>query len=98
MNLYDALKDRWPGSAYSTQPARLAFAVVPSDTDDIAPKYGKALYVGVSGNITLVPAGDVSDSPTPVLFINVPVGTLPVQVRRVLASGTTAGGIVALTD
>jgi len=60
--------------------------------------YAKALYVGTAGDITLVTAGDLSVAGTPVLFKAVPVGTLPVQVRRVLATGTTATDLVALYD
>lgn len=93
--------------ASSDRPARLAIAVTPSDTLDVvnaagdnAPCYAKALYVGVSGNVTVVTARDNSNSGagTPVTFANVPVGWFPVQVRRVCVTGTGASGIVGLYD
>jgi hypothetical protein len=52
----------------------------------------RGLYVGVPGDIAVV-ASDGSSA----TFTNVPGGTvLPVRVRRVNSSGTTASGLVAL--
>jgi len=70
-------------------------AVTPSDTVDIqrneANNFPAALYVGTTGNISIVGAdGDA------VTFTNVPVGILPVRARRVNATGTTASGIVGI--
>lgn len=99
-----ASRDQYPGSLHSGQPARLALAVTPSDTKDLTdatgdamPAYAKALYIGVAGNVTVVTAGRSSDDNT-VTFTAHPAGYMPVQVRRVLATGTTATNIVALID
>lgn len=76
-------------------PARRAAAVTPSDTVDLT-TYAKALYVGAAGNVrVLTVGGEDADATT---FANHPVGWLPVQVRRVLATGTTATQIVAAFD
>lgn len=78
--------------------SRDAFAVTPNDATNLAPVYAKALYVGVTGNVTVVPINAVADTDT-VLFTAVPAGTiLPIQVRRVMATGTTASGIIALVN
>lgn len=75
-------------------PATGAREVVPSDSADIFTNPSldaRALWVGVTGNITLkMHDGSI------VLFANVPVGVFPIQCRRVMATGTTATGIVAL--
>jgi len=72
-------------------PAADAVAVTPSDSVNLT-VFGRALYVGVGGNITVVMlAGTV------VLFTAVPAGTvLPIRVRRVNATGTTATSIVSI--
>lgn len=68
-----------------------AFAVAPSNSNDLA-TVARALYVGNTGDITL----DTPES-TSILFSNVQAGSiLPVMVKRVRATGTTATGIVAL--
>lgn len=74
--------------------ARGAVAVIPSDTVDLAP-YAKALYIGSAGDLKVIPINNVDGSP--VVFANHPVGYCPVQVRRVLATGTVASGILALS-
>lgn len=74
-----------------TDPARGAFAVTP---DDVTTFSGvRALYIGVSGNVSVLAPG----SNVPVIFKSVAVGVLPVQCRQVLSTGTTATDIVALT-
>lgn len=73
-------------------PARRCAMVTPSDTN-LLPLASKALYVGVAGNVALLAVGDTH----PVTFTGVPAGTvLPVRVQQVLATGTTAGALVAL--
>jgi hypothetical protein len=76
-------------------PARRVAAAAPSDTVDLS-SYAKALYVGVAGNVRVLTVGAEDDDA--VTFANHPVGWLPVQVRRVLATGTTATQIVAAFD
>lgn len=53
---------------------------------------GCYLYVGGAGNVSVITIGGDS-----VTFMSVPVGTIiPVQVVRVLSTGTTATNIMAL--
>jgi len=73
--------------------ARRAAPVVPSDTADLA-RVTSAIYVGVSGDLTVIFPQDL-DGAT-VTFKAVPVGRLDIQVRRILDTGTTATSIVAL--
>ena len=105
-DLYSVDKDRWAvfTAGGPDTPARLTLAVTPNDNNDLtnsggldAPVYASFLYVGVAGNLAIVAAGDNSNSGagTPVTFTNVPVGWFPVQVRRVMATNTTASGIIA---
>jgi hypothetical protein len=79
------------------QVARAA-AVTPSNTVDIPYvgggdiKWACVLYIGTGGNIRLL-----TDGEDDVTFFNVLGGTfLPVQVKRVFVTGTTASNIVAL--
>ena len=74
-----------------TDPARGAFAVTPDD--DVSLSGVRALYIGVSGDVSIVTRGRV----TPVVFKSAPIGILPVQATKVRATGTTATNIVALT-
>lgn len=69
-----------------------AFAIAPSNTTDL-PVVTSALYVGYTGNIRVICSGDT----TGVVFANVPGGSfLPLRVKRVTVSGTTASGIVGV--
>jgi hypothetical protein len=52
---------------------------------------GCVLYVGVAGNLAVITAAGQS-----VIFYNVPVGFFPVQVTKVLSTGTAAADIIAL--
>lgn len=80
----------WDSSSY---PGSVAHT--PSDSVDVAftngNKIARAMYVGTSGDITLV-----NGEGNTVLFSNVPVGILDVGFTRVNATGTTASDIVAL--
>jgi hypothetical protein len=101
---YTVEPDRYMSSGNAHWPARFASAITPSDTQNVAigPAgcYAKRLYVGVSGDITLITAGDNSNNGlgTPVLYKAVPVGKLDTQVRAVMATGTTATNIVGEAD
>lgn len=70
--------------------ANVAQVVTPSDTVSFANGKCAALYVGVSGDITMINAG------VAVLFKNVQIGILPVECTRVNATATTAASILAL--
>jgi hypothetical protein len=66
-------------------------AVTPSDATVL--QTTKALYVGGAGNVAVTMAGGGNAT-----FVAPPVGTiLPVAVSKVLATGTTATSIVALS-
>ena len=104
---YDVNKDRWSATPHPSpnMPARRAIAVTPSDTLDVtdasgdnAPVYAAALYIGVTGDVAVVCAGDNGNAlaGTAVTFKAVPVGWFPVQVRRVMNTNTTATNIVGL--
>ncbi len=71
-------------------PARQSETVSPSDTVDLTTP-SRGIYVGVTGNITVIMLNGTTQ-----LFSNVPVGVLPVRVTRVKATGTTATNMVAL--
>lgn len=103
---YNGAKDRYSTSPTSlaNMPARNGIPVTPSDTKDVtngtgdgAPTYAKSLYVGVPGDITVIHACEPDESKTR-LYKNVPAGWFPVQVRRVMFSGTTATNIMGLYD
>lgn len=66
-------------------------AIAPTDATAIGPFM--ALYVGVTGDVTLVPR----NSTTPVLYKAVPAGTvLRVAFQGVNATGTTATNMIGL--
>jgi hypothetical protein len=69
-----------------------AFAVSPDDAAVFA-RRAAALYVGGEGDVTLKPANGPA-----VTFTGVKAGAiLPVSCTQVLATGTTATAIVAIT-
>lgn len=104
--LYNSGPDRYMSSGNADWPGRFATAITPSDTlaVSIGPStpgaYAKSLYIGVAGDLTIITAGDNSNNGagTPVLLKAHPVGYCPIQVRAVLAAGTTAQSIVGIAD
>jgi hypothetical protein len=103
---YDNTKDRFNvfTAPRPDQPAGIAIPVTPdddkdvtNDTGDAAPCYASYLYIGQAGDLEIVAAHDktASGAGTAVLYKAVPIGWFPVQVRRVLATNTTAASIVA---
>jgi hypothetical protein len=67
-----------------------AAAVTPSDTVDLTTP--AVVYVGVSGSVQVTTAQG-----TTVTFAGVPAGfVIPLQVRRVWSTGTTASSLVAI--
>lgn len=105
---YALAKDRPNNLGPANAQARSVFAVTPSDTLDVtnagqadpASMYAKALYIGVTGDVSVITAEDTSNTGagTARVFKAHPVGYMPVQVRRVMATGTTATNILALCD
>ncbi len=84
----DPYKDYSPSLV---SPAAGGAGVAPSDDGDLA-QVTRALYVGRGGDLSLRLA-----SGSEVVLAGVVGGTLlPLRVERVLATGTTAEGIVAL--
>jgi hypothetical protein len=83
--------------AYQKLQAGRAVAVTPSNTENIPSisggvNDGCVLYVGIGGDLTVMTTGQDT-----VTFVNIQDGTfIPVQVLRVLSTGTTALNIVAL--
>jgi hypothetical protein len=77
----------------ASAPARRLWTVTPDDDADL-PAVAKALYLATGGDLRILAAGDA----TPVTLADHPAGYVPVQVRRVLATGTTALDVVALGD
>lgn len=95
-NTYDAAQDPYAQrSAEVSSQARKVAAVTPSDSANLAP-YAKALYIGGAGDVVVVPINATDDSQV-VTFKAHPIGYMPVQVRRVMATGTTATNIVSLS-
>lgn len=85
--------DKFEGRASSTSgPAMSGFAITPHDTNELE-EMTRAVYVGAGGSIALQ-----MHSGANVTLVGVASGTfLPVRVRKVLATGTTAGSIVGLS-
>lgn len=74
-----------------SDPAYDGFAVNPSDSVDL-PSVTRAIWVGGSGTVVADLAGG-----TTLTFTGVAAGTvLPVQARRVRATGTTATALIGL--
>lgn len=73
--------------------SRQGVAVTTSDTVDLQPGC-RGLFVGTTGNVAV---NGLSTGAASVTYKNVPSGSvLPIQVSRVLATGTTASDIIAL--
>lgn len=77
------------GRSKDVASAYAAVAVTPNDTTVIPTT--RALYIGVTGDVAVTMADGVAAT-----FKAVPVGVLPVQVKIVASTSTTATNIVAL--
>ena len=76
--------------ALATDPAVGLFSVTPSDATVV---YARGLYVGGAGNIAIV----AKDDDAPQTLVGVLAGTvLPIQVKQVYSTGTTATNIIGL--
>lgn len=75
-----------------TAPAVRADVVTPDDITDLSVA-SRAVYVGDTGDLTVETVnGDV------VTFVNIQGGGIyPLRVRRILATGTTASNLLALS-
>ena len=73
-------------------PATSSASVTPNDNDELA-FLTRALYVGVGGNVKV----KLRDDSTAVIFVGVAEGSvLPLQVKQVFDTDTTATNIIAL--
>lgn len=72
-----------------SDPAKFGAVVTPSDSTVLTPT--RALYIGVTGDVSVLMMNGET-----ILFKSVAVGILPVQVTKVFATNTTAASIVAL--
>jgi len=86
------MTDKFAGTSPGlSSPAVDAAAVTPNDFDALA-YVSRAIYVGGGGNVR----AELS-SGAQVTFSAVPSGAiLPIRATHILASGTTASGLVAL--
>lgn len=73
-----------------TDPAYGAEAVTPNDATVLGDV--RALYIGVSGDVAVMPKG----RSVAVTFKSVPIGILPVQCSKVMLTNTSATNILAL--
>lgn len=81
-----------PIKSDNTAPAIDAKSVTPNDSTDLSNSICRALYIGGAGNISL----DTAEGTT-LTFSALQAGTiLPLQVKRVRATSTTATDIIAL--
>lgn len=81
-----------PVNEVAPGPCAQAYAVTPSDTVAL-PSLTRVVWVGSSGDVAFQPAGSVD----PVTLRSVLAGTqLPICASLILATGTTAGDIIAL--
>jgi hypothetical protein len=72
--------------------AENAYAITPADDADL-PRSTRSIYVGGAGDVNVVLAND----DTNVIFVNVAAGSvLPIRVKKVLSTDTTATDLVAL--
>jgi hypothetical protein len=77
---------------YEDRPSGMLRAVTPDNDDDLPDGITRGLYVGVAGNIGVVDATGGSAT-----IVGAQAGQiLPLKVRRVTVTNTTATDIVAL--
>lgn len=85
---YDAKADLYAGTKSAATFGRRGAVVVPSDSTDLA-VYAKTLVVLAGGNLVILPVEN--DDGVTLPFTGLAAGQIvPFQVRRVLATGTTA--------
>lgn len=76
---------------YPESPAVNALVVTPSDTLDLPGGACRKLVIGVAGNVSVIMVNGVAP-----VVIGLTAGIHGLRVTRVLATSTTATGIVAL--
>ena len=88
--LTDANRDR---ATDMTSPASRVISITPHATNEI-PEVVRALRFDVGGTVRFIPVANLDSEP--VNYTVVAGEILPVRVRRVLVTGTTASGITGL--
>ncbi len=83
-----------PSSFEETAPFGFAWVPTLSDTVD-QPRHTRAILVGVAGNVACT-MFDPTTQKLANVILPLPVGTTWVRTNRILTTGTTATGIVAL--
>lgn len=76
---------------YNAYVPRGTIAVTPSDTVELGPPIPTMLYISSAGALAIV----TEDGSTPIYPLVAGGTFLAMRVRRVLATGTTASGIIA---
>lgn len=80
-------------TARDTAPAERAVAVTPHNTEDLAGGKTRGVYVGVSGDLEVIMAGDTAA----VTFVGLAAGVVhPLSVTRIRAENTDATDIRAI--
>jgi hypothetical protein len=78
-----------------TNPALNALAITAADAD--LADFTRGIYVGTGGDLAVVMAGEDLATETVVVFKNVASGSiLPIRVRQIRTTLTTATDIIAL--
>lgn len=74
-------------------PATRGFAITPSDTAELA-SVTRGIFTGTGGTLVCV----LEDDTSTVTFTNIPAGiVLPLRIKRVYSTGTTASmGLIGL--
>jgi hypothetical protein len=84
-------KDARGSLVSSTAPAVRLKDILPDDVADLTSQFIRAVWVGRGG--TVVVQGLLDEAP--VTLLNVPDGSLlPIMIRRIFQTGTTATGFV----
>lgn len=71
-------------------PAKDAVPITPSDIAGLPDGMCRAIIVAIDGEIKVITAYNETRTFT------VPIGVIPLQVKKVFATGTTAAGLTAL--
>jgi hypothetical protein len=84
-----AVDDSYRVPSSDTSPGKHAQNVTPNDNNDLV-YISRALYLGAAGNVNVT----LMDGTT--IVLNLGTGWHPLRVTRVLATSTTATGIIAV--
>lgn len=81
-------------SSALSDPGTRETPIAPNDGADL-PEIPRFIYVGVSGDIAMIGRDAPADA-EPTIWQAVPVGCHPFRPRRVMGTGTTAAGLLAV--